>query len=79
MKPSSSKYISMESMPLTELFDGEPGATGLYIPAPDTAAVFGTALPGSRQPLNVTARSAESAPPYKPWLFFAMKATAIFR
>lgn len=36
MKPSSSKYISMESIPLTELFDGEPGATGLYIPAPDS-------------------------------------------
>lgn len=37
LKPSSSKYIQLESIALTELFRSDPGAVGLYIPVPDAA------------------------------------------
>lgn len=33
MKISRSKYIDLESIPLSDLFKEDPGATGFYIPA----------------------------------------------
>ena len=40
MKTSTSKYIELESVPLSQLFDGTPGSVGLYIPSPDTKGSF---------------------------------------
>ena len=35
MKPSKSRFVSMESISLSDLFKGKPGAMGLYLPRQD--------------------------------------------